>query len=67
MSGEWLKNFLDVTMIALSQENQVNKHSNHRAINLISHTGKIVARIFNKRLETKIEVFIEDQFGSQKK
>ena len=41
--------------------------SNHRTICLISHSGKIVARILSKRLESKIEEVIEeDQFGFRK-
>jgi Reverse transcriptase (RNA-dependent DNA polymerase). len=60
MSGDWPKDFLDVTMIA-------RKCNDYRTIRLISHTGKIVARILSKRLESKIEEVIEkDQFGFQK-
>ena len=67
MSGDWPKDFLDVTMIALPKKNQAKKCSDHRTISLISHTGKIVARILSKRLESKIEEVIEeDQFGFQK-
>jgi hypothetical protein len=53
MRGDWSKDFLDVTMIALTKKNQAKKCSEHRTISLISHTGKIVARILSKRLETK--------------
>ena len=67
MSGDWAKDFLDVTMIALTKKNQGKKGSNHRTIGLISQTGKIVAHILSKRLESKIEEVIEeDQFGFQK-
>jgi len=38
----------------------------HRSISLISHTGKIVAHILSKRLESKIAEIIEDQFGFKK-
>ena len=48
VSGDWPKNFLDVTMIALPKE-----CSDHRTISLISHTGKITAGIPSKRLESK--------------
>ena len=54
MSGDWQKDFLDVTMIALPKKNQAKKCSDHRTISLISHTGKIVARILSKWLESKI-------------
>ena len=54
-------------MIALPKKNQAKKCSNHRTISLISHTGKIVARILSKILESKIEEVIEgDQFGFRK-
>ena len=59
MSGDWPKDFLDVTMIA-------RKCNDYRTIRLISHTGKIVARILSKRLESKIEEVIEVQFGFRK-
>ena len=42
MSGDWKKDFLDVTMIVLPKNNQAKKCSDHRTISLISYTGKIV-------------------------
>jgi Reverse transcriptase (RNA-dependent DNA polymerase). len=67
MSGDWPKDFLDVTMIALPNKNQAKKCSDHRTISLISHTGTIVVRILSKRLENKIEEVIEeDQYGFRK-
>ena len=59
MSGDWTKDFLDVTMIALPKKNQAKKYSDHRTISLISHTGKIAARILSKIKE----IIEEDQFG----
>jgi len=48
-------------------QNQARKCRDHRTISLISHTGKIVARILSKRLGSKIEEVIEeDQFGFRK-
>ena len=55
MSGEWPKYFLDVTMIALPKKKEAKKCSDHSTISLISHTGKVVARILSKRLKSKIE------------
>ena len=46
--------------------NQANECSDDGTISLILHTGKIVARIRSKRLECKVEEFIEDQFGFRK-
>ena len=42
MSGDWPKDFLDVTMIALPKKNQTKKCSDHRMISLILHTGNIL-------------------------
>ena len=54
-------------MITLPKKNQAKKCSDHRTICLISHTGKIVARILSQILESKIEEVIEeDQFGFRK-
>ena len=67
MSEDWPKDFLDVTMIALTKKNQAKKCSDPRTISLISHTGKTVARILSKILESNIEEVIkEDQFGFRK-
>jgi len=52
MSGDWPKDFLDVTMIALPKKNQAKKCSDHRTISLISHTGKIVAHILTTQVAT---------------
>ena len=37
--------------------------SDHRAISLISNNGKFVASILSRRLESKSEEVIKDQFG----
>jgi Reverse transcriptase (RNA-dependent DNA polymerase). len=67
MSGDWLKDVLDVIMIALPKKNQAKKYSDHRTISLISHIGKIAASFLSKRLESKIEEVIEeDEFGFRK-
>jgi hypothetical protein len=46
MRGDWPKDVLDVTMIALPKKNQAKKCSDHRTISLNTHTGKIVARFY---------------------
>jgi retron-type reverse transcriptase len=62
--GEWPKDFTEVTMFALKKKPQATKCSDHRAISLIAHTAKIVAKILRRRIEKKIkDVFGEDQFG----
>ena len=67
MNGDWPKNFLDVRMIALPKKNQAKKCRDHRRLSLISYTGKIVAHILSKILESKIEEVTEEfQFGFRK-
>jgi len=63
-TGEWPKDFTEVTIIALKKKPQATKCSDHRTISLIAHTAKIVARIFRRRIEKEIEdIHEEDQFG----
>ncbi|PNF18588.1 hypothetical protein B7P43_G06262 [Cryptotermes secundus] len=63
-SGEWPKDFTEVTMIALKKKTKATKCSDHRTISLIAHTAKIIAKILKRRIERKIEdVLGEDQFG----
>ena len=63
-TGQWPKDFTEVTMIALKKKTQTTKCSEHRTISLISHTPKIIAKILRRRIERKIEdVLGEDQFG----
>ena len=63
-TGEWPKDFTEVTIIALKKEPQATKCSDHRTISLIAHTAKIVAKILRRRIEKKIkDVLGEDQFG----
>jgi len=63
-TGEWPKDFTEVTMITLKKKPQATKCSDHRTISLIARTAKIVAKILRRRIEKKIEdVLVEDQFG----
>jgi len=63
-TGQWPRDFTEVTMIALKKRPQATKCSDHRAISLIAHTAKIVAKILRRRIEKKIERALgEDQFG----
>jgi len=63
-TGEWPKDFTEVTMIALKKKPQATKCSDHRTISLIAHTAKIVAKILRTRTEKKIkDVLGEEQFG----
>ena len=59
-TGEWPKDFTEVTMIALKKKTHTTKCHDHRTISLIAHTAKILRR----RIERKVEdVLGEDQFG----
>ena len=63
-TGEWPKDFTEVTMIALKKKPQATKCSDHRTISLIAHTAKIVAKIPRKGIEKRIEYVLgEDKFG----
>jgi len=63
-TGEWPKDFTEVTMFALKEKPQATKCSDHRTFSLITHIAKIVAKILGRRNEKKIEdVLGEDQFG----
>jgi hypothetical protein len=62
-TGQWPKDFTEVTMIALKKKPQATKCSNHRTISLIAHTAKIGTKILRRRIEKKIEdVHGGDQF-----
>jgi hypothetical protein len=66
MSEDWPNDFSDVMMIALPKK---IKHTNAvitEMITLISYIGKVVACLLSKRLESRIEEFLEDQFEFQK-
>jgi len=63
-TGEWPKDFTEVTMIALKKKPQATKWSDHGTISLIAHRAKIVAKILRRRIEKKIEdVLGKDEFG----
>ena len=63
-TGEWPKDFTEVTMIALKKKAQGIKCSDHRTISFIAYTAKIIAKILRRRIERKIEdVIEEDKFG----
>jgi hypothetical protein len=47
-TGEWFKDFTEVTMIALKKKPEATKCSDHRTISLIAHTAKIIVRILSE-------------------
>jgi len=63
-TGEWPKDFTEITMIALKKKTQATKCSDHRTTSLVAHTAKIITKILRRRVERKIEdVLGENQFG----
>ena len=63
-TGEWPKDFTEVTMVALKKKPQATKCSDHHTMSLITHTAKTVTKILRRSTEKKIEdVLGEDQFG----
>ena len=56
-TGEWPKDFTEVTMIALKKKPQATKCSDRRTISLIAHTAKIVAKILRRRIEKKLRMY----------
>jgi len=58
-TGEWPKDFTEVTTIALKKKTQATKCSDNHTISLIAHTAKIVAKIGRKNEDA----LGEDQFG----
>jgi hypothetical protein len=64
VNGEWPRDFIEVTIIALKNKPKATKCSDHGIISLIAHTARIIARILRRRIQKKIEdVLGEDQFG----
>jgi len=63
-TGEWPKDFIEVTVIVLKKKPQATKRSDHRKISLIAHTAKKVTKVLRKKIEKKIEdVLGDDKFG----
>jgi hypothetical protein len=66
-SGEWPKDFTEVTMIGLKKKPKARKCTDHRTISLIAHVVNVVANVIRRRSEKKIEdVLGEDKFGFRK-
>jgi hypothetical protein len=57
-TGEWPKDFTEVTVIALKKKPQATKCNGHRTISIIAHTAKVVAKIL-RRTERKFIMYSE--------
>jgi hypothetical protein len=61
---EWTKYFTEVRISTLKKKPKAKKCGKHRTVCLITHTSKILARVFQRRNEMKIEdVLGGDQLG----
>ena len=58
-TGEWPKDFSDVTVIALKELPRATKCSDRHTISWITRTVKIVARILGMSFERQIEEVLE--------
>jgi hypothetical protein len=66
-SGEWPKNFSEVTMVALKKKPKARNCTDHCTISLTAHAAKVVARVIRRSSEKRTEdVLGEDQFGFRK-
>jgi hypothetical protein len=64
VTGEWPRDLIEVTMIALKKKPKATKCSDHHTISIIAHAAKIVARILRRRIQRKTEDALrEDHFG----
>ena len=59
-TGEWPKDFTEVTMIALKKKPQATKCSDRSTTSLIAHTAKIVAKYLEEGLKRKLRMYSEN-------
>jgi hypothetical protein len=53
VTGEWPRDFIEVTLIALKKKPKATKCNNHHTISIITHAAKIVARILRRKIEKR--------------
>ena len=53
------KDLIEVRLIALTKKSKATKYSDHRTVSLNAHSAKMVARILRRRIERKIEMYLE--------
>jgi hypothetical protein len=58
-TGEWPKDFTEVTMIALKKKPKATHSSDHCTISLITHTAKTAVRILEEGLKRKLRTYLE--------
>ena len=66
-SGIWPEDFTKVVMISLPKTTNAVECADHRTICLISHAAKILLKVLNKRVDSKVRDYIGcNQFGFRK-
>jgi hypothetical protein len=53
VTGEWPRDFIEVTIIVLKKKPKATKCRDHCTISIIAHAAKILARILRRRIERK--------------
>ena len=53
------KDLIEVRLIALTKKSKATKYSDHPTVSLNAHSAKMVARILRRRIERKIEMYLE--------
>ena len=64
--GEWPEEFMETVLLPIPKKRNAKKCKEFRTISLISHTGKILLRILNRCLRSKMEEELIEQFGFRK-
>ena len=59
--GEWTEKLMETVLLAIPKENNAKKCKVFRTISLISQTAKILLRILNRRLRSKMEEELEEE------
>ena len=59
IEGEWPQEFMETSLLPIPKKSNAKKCKEFRTISLISHTAKILFRILNRRLRSKME----EEFG----
>jgi hypothetical protein len=59
VTGEWHRDFIEVTMIALKKKPKAIKCRDHRTISIIAHGAKILVRILEEGLKGILMMHLE--------
>ena len=59
--GEWPEEFMETVLLPIPKKNNTKKCKEFWTISLVSHTAKIILRILNRRLRSKMEDELEEE------